>query len=102
MATRRTAMRHMAMLPTATRHTATRAHTPRVVHVRKARVAIVPKVQVGRRARAAIVRTVAVVPGRKVTAAPLADAHRAAVVVAAAAIVRVIAEPRLDMIIRGS
>jgi hypothetical protein len=104
MATRRTATHRMAMLPTATRHTATRAPTPRVVHVRKARVAIVRKVQVGRRARAAIVRTVAVVPDHKVTVAPLADVRQAAVavVVVVVAIVRAIAEPRLDMIIRGS
>jgi hypothetical protein len=103
MATRRTATHRMAMLPTATRHTATRAPTPRVVHVRKARVAIVRKVPVGRRARAAIVRTVAVVPDHKVTVAPLADVRQAAVaVVVVVAIVRAIAEPRLDMIIRGS
>jgi hypothetical protein len=101
MATRRTAMHRMAMLPTATRHTATRAPTPRVVHVRKAREAIVRKARVGRRARAAIDRTEAV-PGRKVTAAPLAGDRRAAAAAVVAAIVRAIAEPRLDMIVRGS
>jgi hypothetical protein len=93
MATRRTAMHRMATLPTATRLTATRAHTPRVVHVRKARVAIVRKVQAGRRARAAIDRMAAVVPGRKVTAALLAAARQAAAVAAVVAIVQAIAEP---------
>ena len=96
MATRRKAMHRMAMLPTATRHTATRAHSLRVVHVRKARVAIVRKVRVGRRARAAIVRMV-VVPGRKVMVALLADARRVAAVAVVAAIVRAIAEPRSSM-----
>ena len=94
MATRRTAMHRMATLPTATRLTATRAHTPRVVvHVRKARVAIVRKVQAGRRARAAIDRTAAVVPGRKVTAALLAADLQVAAVAAVVAIVQAIAEP---------
>jgi len=61
----------------------------------KARVAIVRKALVGRRVRVAIVRTL--VPGRKATVALRVVARQVA-----AAIVRAIAEPKLDMTTRGS
>ena len=94
-ATRLTVTRHMAISPTAIRPTATRARKVRAALGRKARVAIVRKVLVGRRARVAIVRTL--VPGRKATVALRVVARQVA-----AAIVRAIAEPELDMTTRGS
>lgn len=92
---RLTGTRHMAISPTATRPTATHARKARVVQGRKARVVTVRKALVGRRARVVIARTA--VPGRKATVALQAVARQVAV-----AIVRVIAEPRLDMTMRGS